>query len=62
MATSSLVDAAQVHFVSAMTNVTMPSEVAEFTALDGDLIEGLEVVDGAVLVPTGPGLGVRLTA
>jgi L-alanine-DL-glutamate epimerase-like enolase superfamily enzyme len=60
-ASSSLVEAAQVHFVSAMTNVTMPSEVAEFTALDGDLIEGLEVVDGAVPVPTGPGLGVRLT-
>jgi L-alanine-DL-glutamate epimerase-like enolase superfamily enzyme len=61
MATSSLVDAAQVHFISAMTNITMPSEVAEFTALDGDLIEGLEVVDGAVRVPTGPGLGVCLT-
>ena len=61
MATSSLVDAAQVHFISATANVTMPSEVAEFTALDGDLIEGLEFVDGAVRVPTGPGLGVRLT-
>lgn len=61
MATSSLVDAAQVHFVSATDNVVTPSEVAEFTALDGDLIEGLEVVDGAVRVPRGPGLGVRLT-
>ncbi len=60
-ASSSLVDAAQVHFVSAVNNVTLPSEVAEFTALDGDLIDGLEVVDGAVRVPTGPGLGVRLT-
>ena len=61
MATSSLVDAAQVHFVSATGNVVMPAEVAEFTALDGDLVEGLEVIDGAVRVPTGPGLGVRLT-
>ena len=61
MATSSLVDAAQVHFVSATGNVVMPAEVAEFTALDGDLVEGLEVIDGAVCVPTGPGLGVRLT-
>jgi L-Ala-D/L-Glu epimerase len=60
-AASSLVDAAQVHFISAMANVTTPSEVAEFTALDGDLIEGLEIVDGAVRVPSGPGLGVRLT-
>ncbi|MGH7874400.1 MAG: mandelate racemase/muconate lactonizing enzyme family protein [Candidatus Binatia bacterium] len=61
-ASSRLVDAAQVYFVSAMANVVMPSEVAEFTALEGDLIEGLEVVNGAVRVPTGPGLGVRLTA
>ena len=61
MATSSLVDAAQVHFVSAIGNVVLPAEVAEFTALDGDLIEGLEVTDGAVRVPAGPGLGVRLT-
>jgi L-alanine-DL-glutamate epimerase-like enolase superfamily enzyme len=59
-ASSSLVDAAQVHFVSAMGNVVPPAEVAEFTALEGDLIEGLEVVDGAVRVPTGPGIGVRL--
>jgi L-alanine-DL-glutamate epimerase-like enolase superfamily enzyme len=61
-ATSRLVDAAQAHFISAMANVVTPSEIAEFSALDGDLIEGLEVVDGAVRVPTGPGLGVRLTA
>jgi L-Ala-D/L-Glu epimerase len=60
-ASSSLVDAAQVHFVSATGNVVLPAEVAEFTALDGDLVEGLEVIDGAVRVPTGPGLGVRLT-
>lgn len=61
MATSSLIDAAQAHFISATTNVVTPSEIAEFSALEGDLIEGLEVVDGAVRVPSGPGLGVRLT-
>jgi L-alanine-DL-glutamate epimerase-like enolase superfamily enzyme len=43
IATSSLV-AAQVHFVSATTNVVRPSEVAEFSAWDGDLIEGLASV------------------
>jgi L-alanine-DL-glutamate epimerase-like enolase superfamily enzyme len=59
MATSSLVDAAQVHFISATSNVVSPSEVAEFTALDGDLIEGLDVIDGAVKVPMEPGLGVH---
>jgi muconate cycloisomerase len=59
-ATSRVVEAAQVHFVSAMANVGLPAEVAEFTALDGDLAEGLEVIDGAVHLPNGPGLGVRL--
>jgi L-Ala-D/L-Glu epimerase len=61
MATSQLVDAAQAHFISATANVVTPSEIAEFSALDGDMVEGLEVVDGAVQVPSGPGLGVRLT-
>jgi L-alanine-DL-glutamate epimerase-like enolase superfamily enzyme len=61
MATSRLVDAAQAHFISATPDVVTPSEIAEFSALDGDMVEGLEVVDGAVQVPSGPGLGVRLT-
>jgi L-Ala-D/L-Glu epimerase len=59
-ATSRLVDAAQAHFISAMDNVVMPAEIGEFSALDGDLVEGLEVVGGAVQVPSGPGHGVRL--
>jgi L-alanine-DL-glutamate epimerase-like enolase superfamily enzyme len=61
MATSSLIDAAQAHFISATPSVVTPSEVGEFAALDGDLVEGLELVDGNVRVPTGPGLGVNLT-
>jgi L-alanine-DL-glutamate epimerase-like enolase superfamily enzyme len=60
MATSSLIDAAQVHFISATPSVIAPSEVGEFEALEGDLVEGLEVIDGNVRVPTGPGLGVSL--
>jgi L-alanine-DL-glutamate epimerase-like enolase superfamily enzyme len=39
----------------------MPSEIAEFEELDGDLVEGLEVIEGAIRVPAGPGLGVNLT-
>ena len=60
-ASSRLVDAAQAHFISATPGVVMPCEIGEFSALDGDLVEGLEVVDGNVRVPSGPGLGVRLT-
>jgi L-alanine-DL-glutamate epimerase-like enolase superfamily enzyme len=60
-ATSRLVEAAQAHFVSATPSVVMPCEIGEFEALDGDLVEGLEVIDGNLPVPTGPGLGVNLT-
>jgi len=60
-ASSRLVDAAQAHFISATPGVVMPCEIGEFEALEGDLVEGLEVVDGTVRVPSGPGLGVRLT-
>jgi L-alanine-DL-glutamate epimerase-like enolase superfamily enzyme len=57
-----LVEAAQAHFISATPAVIIPSEIAEFEELDGDLVAGLEVVDGAVRVPSGPGLGVSLLA
>jgi L-alanine-DL-glutamate epimerase-like enolase superfamily enzyme len=60
--TSRLVEAAQAHFISATPAVIVPCEIAEFEELDGDLVAGLEVVDGAVRVPSGPGLGVSLLA
>lgn len=59
--TTRLVEAAQAHFISAMPGIIVPSEIAEFEELDGDLVGGFEVVDGAIPVPDGPGLGVRLT-
>ena len=62
MATSSLIDAAQAHFIGATPSVVMPAEVGEFAALEGDLVEGLEIVDGNLRVPTGPGLGINLAA
>jgi len=51
----------QAHFISATPTVIMPSEIAEFEELDGDLVEGLEVIEGAIRVPAGWGLGVNLT-
>ena len=60
-ASSRLVEAAQAHFISATPSVVTPCEIGEFAALDGDLVEGLEVIDGNIRVPTGPGLGVSLT-
>lgn len=61
MASSSLIDAAQAHFISAMPSIVTPCEVGEFAALDGDMVEGLKIVNGYLQVPTGPGLGVILT-
>jgi L-alanine-DL-glutamate epimerase-like enolase superfamily enzyme len=56
--TTRLVEAAQAHFISATPGIIVPSEIAEFEELDGDLVEGFEVVGGALRVPDGPGLGV----
>ena len=36
-------------------SIIVSSEIAEFEELDGDLVEGFEVADGAVRVPTGAG-------
>jgi len=58
--TTRLVEAAQAHFISATPGIILPSEIAEFEELDGDLVDGFEVVNGAIRVPDGPGLGVSL--
>jgi L-Ala-D/L-Glu epimerase len=58
--TSRLVEVAQAHFISATPTVIVPAEIAEFEELDGDLVDGFEVMDGAIRVPDGPGLGVSL--
>lgn len=58
--TTRLVEAAQAHFISATPGIIVPSEIAEFEELDGDLVDGFEVVNGAIRVPDGPGLGVAL--
>ena len=60
--TSRLVEAAQAHFISASPAVLVPSEIAEFEDLDGDLVKGFEVVDGIIEVPQGHGLGVSWTS
>lgn len=60
-ATTRLVEAAQAHFISATPGILVPAEIAEFEELEGDLVEGCEVIDGAIAVPQGPGLGVNLT-
>lgn len=58
--TTRLVEAAQAHFISSTPGIIVPAEIAEFEELEGDLVGGFEVVDGALGVPDGPGLGVTL--
>jgi len=58
--TTRLVEAAQAHFISVTPGIIVPSEIAEFEELDGDLVDGFEVVGGVLRVPDGPGLGVGL--
>jgi len=58
--TTRLVEAAQAHFISATPGIIVPSEIAEFEELDGDLVGRFEVVDGTIRVPEGAGLGVSL--
>ncbi|MGH7854289.1 MAG: mandelate racemase/muconate lactonizing enzyme family protein [Candidatus Binatia bacterium] len=58
--TTRLVEAAQAHFISATPGIIVPSEIAEFEELDGDLVDGFEVVNGVIRVPDDPGLGVGL--
>jgi hypothetical protein len=59
--TTRLVEAAQAHFISATPGIIVPAEIAEFEELDGDLVDGFEVIGGALRLPGGPGLGVNLT-
>ena len=58
--TTKLVEAAQAHLISATPGIIVPAEIAEFEELEGDRVQGFEVVNGAIAVPTGPGLGVSL--
>ena len=59
-ATSRIVDAASVHFAAACPDSVAWCEIGEFMGLDGDPATGLEVVDGMLRVPAGPGLGVSV--
>jgi len=59
---SRIVNAAAAHIAAAAPNLTYAGELGEYHRLEGDVVEGLDVVNGTLQVPTGPGLGVRLVA
>jgi L-alanine-DL-glutamate epimerase-like enolase superfamily enzyme len=51
--------AADLHAIAATPDLGFACEVAEFARMDVDPGEGIEVVDGEIAVPQGPGLGVE---
>ncbi len=57
---SRLLAAANMHVIASTPNLGAPAEVAEFAGLDGDPVEGIEVINGFMTVPEGPGLGVKV--
>ncbi|MGW5432777.1 mandelate racemase/muconate lactonizing enzyme family protein [Streptomyces sp. NPDC004059] len=57
---SRLLAAAAVHLAVTTDDLEQPAELAEFARLEGDPIEGVEVVRGTLAPPEGPGLGARL--
>ncbi len=59
-ASSRILDAASVHFAVASPDIAFGCEIGEFMGLDGDMASGLEVRDGMLRVPEGPGLGISL--
>jgi L-alanine-DL-glutamate epimerase-like enolase superfamily enzyme len=59
-ATTRIIEAASLHFAVACPKNDFGCEIGEYEGLDGDLVEGLRVVDGMLRVPEEPGLGVEL--
>jgi L-alanine-DL-glutamate epimerase-like enolase superfamily enzyme len=58
---SRIMNAAAIHAAAALPHIEPFAELGEFARLTNDVATGLEVVDGGITVPTGPGLGVTLT-
>lgn len=57
---SRLCAAADMHLIASTPNITYACELAEFTRMESDPVEGIEIVDGELTVPELPGLGVTL--
>ncbi len=54
--------AADMHIIASTPNIDYACELAEFTRMETDPAEGLEIVNGELTVPELPGIGVTLRA
>jgi len=59
---SRLSAATSMHFVASTSNVSYACELGEYAGFLNDPVSGLEVEQGILKVPTGPGIGVSLRA
>jgi L-alanine-DL-glutamate epimerase-like enolase superfamily enzyme len=57
---SRLCAAADMHVIASTPNISYACELAEFTRMESDPAEGLEIVNGEISVPEAPGIGVAL--
>jgi L-alanine-DL-glutamate epimerase-like enolase superfamily enzyme len=55
-----LISAVDMHIIASTANIDFACEVGEFTRMEFDPIEGLEIVDGTLSVPHLPGLGISV--
>ena len=57
---SQIMEAGQLHFAASTPTMFGGAELAEFAALLEDPGQGLEIVNGRLAVPMGPGLGINI--
>jgi L-alanine-DL-glutamate epimerase-like enolase superfamily enzyme len=57
---SSLIEAANVHFIASSSYIDVACEIGEFARMQNDPVTGLEISHGVAKVPRGPGLGIQL--
>jgi L-alanine-DL-glutamate epimerase-like enolase superfamily enzyme len=57
---SQLLEAIQLHFCASLPDLFGGAEISEFESLTNDPASGLVVENGALRVPSAPGLGVTI--
>ncbi len=57
---SRLMSAAALQVIASTANLGAPSQIGQFARLANDPVEGIEVKNGSLTIPDGPGLGVRV--
>jgi len=57
---SQILSAVSMHFVASTENVADGCELGEFARISEDPVYGLEIINGKLRVPTGPGIGVSI--